>query len=1017
MILAVLRTGPVEFAEPKWLLLIPAAWLLTAWIARRTLSGMATGTRIASLVVRLLVIALICAALAEPHTRREARDVSVIAILDSSRSVPLDLQSRAEQYIRDAIPEAHSADLLALITAASRAYVHALPGPPDPRLRAAHPGGRDTANLAEAVRLALAIRREDAANRIVLASDGNETAGSLLAAADAARAAGVPIDVLPLRFRHDNEVIVERLVAPATARKNEPVNLRVVISSTGPAIGDLHLMLDGDPIDLDPDTPGAAARVTLDAGINVKTVPVTLPEMGPQRFEAIFEPLPDDRGIVADTIPENNRALAVTFVSGEGRVLVLAQSPDEAEALLGVLEQANIDADLRSPSQAPDSLIELGGYDAVILVNTPAHAFSHGQQEDLRTYVHDLGGGLIKIGGPDAFGAGGWIGSPLADALPVRLDLPARRQMPRGALALLMHSCEMPQGNYWGQQTALAAVDALSRLDLAGVVEFSWRDGGFVWAHPLEPVGNKQSITRAINNLSFGDAKDFEAMMSLAIGPLEQAAAGQKHAIIISDGDPAPPRRATLQRYINANVTVTTVLVFPHVNDPNHPDWQGMRDIARVTGGNFYTVTRQADLSTLPQIFIKEAQTVRRSLIWEGDPFSPAVAVGISEPLRGIGPDVPPISGYVATSEREGLALVSMRGQEDDPILAHWQHGLGRAVAFTSDATTRWAQQWTAWPGFRAFWEQHVRWAMRPTGDANVRVITEDRGDTTRIVVEAAMPDGEALNFARFRGRVAGPGGHSEPVSLRQVGPGRYEGYVESAREGTYVVNLRYDAPGADDQTLRGNVQAAITRPFADEYRFLTDNSALLQQVASLTGGRVLGPDPAQAGLWSRDGLTMPVATRPIWLAVACVAIALFLIDVGVRRVRIDPRAIAASVTRALSSRKEKTAQELSALKQARRRAREGIDTDAQQTHAAARAQQDPAVRSVKFEADPSRPGAPADAPGVVGPGDAPGDPRPERKPKPTDADKADPEQGMSRLLKAKRRARGELENDGDNAS
>src|SRR5690606_28916824 len=213
---------------------------------------------------------------------------------------------------------------------------------------------------------------------------------------------------------------------------------------------------------------------------------------------------------------------------------------EEASALVDALTEARIQTDVRGPADGFQSLVELGVYDAVIMVNTPAYAYSQQQQEDLRAYVHDIGGGLIMLGGPASFGAGGWIGSPLADALPIKLDPPQKRQLPRGALALIMHSCEMPEGNYWGAQTALAAVNNLSRLDLAGVIEYNWQKGDDS-INPRQEVGSKTAIRRAINSLSFGDATSFQSMMARAIPDLEKADAAVKHWIIISVGDPSPP--------------------------------------------------------------------------------------------------------------------------------------------------------------------------------------------------------------------------------------------------------------------------------------------------------------------------------------------------------------------------------------------------------------------------------------------------------------------------------------------
>src|SRR6185295_907245 len=142
-----------------------------------------------------------------------------------------------------------------------------------------------------------------------------------------------------------------------------------------------------------------------------------------------------------------------------------------------------------------------------------------------------------------------------------------------------------------------------------------------------------------------------------------------------------------------------------------------------------------------PQIFIKEAQTIRRSLINEA-PFTPKVLPVGTDAMRGIS-SVPMINGYVVAADRGGLSLVSLQSKEGDPILAQWQHGIGRVITYTSDASTKWNSHWVEWENFKAFWEQHIRWAMRPAGNANVRVATESKGETTLINVEALDAKGE----------------------------------------------------------------------------------------------------------------------------------------------------------------------------------------------------------------------------------------------------------------------------------
>src|SRR6185369_4274360 len=110
------------------------------------------------------------------------------------------------------------------------------------------------------------------------------------------------------------------------------------------------------------------------------------------------------------------------------------------------------------------------------------------------------GGGLVMLGGPQSFGAGGWINSDVAKVLPVKLDPPQTRQMRNGALALVMHSCEMAQGNYWGQKVAISAIQALSRLDYVGMIAY----GCPGWCFALQ-TGDKAIAADAAKKMQVGD--------------------------------------------------------------------------------------------------------------------------------------------------------------------------------------------------------------------------------------------------------------------------------------------------------------------------------------------------------------------------------------------------------------------------------------------------------------------------------------------------------------------------------
>jgi hypothetical protein len=144
---------------------------------------------------------------------------------------------------------------------------------------------------------------------------------------------------------------------------------------------------------------------------------------------------------------------------------------------------------------------------------------------------------------------------------------------------------------------------------------------------------------------------DFAPSLNVALAGLIRVNAGQKHVIMISDGDPSMPSPHCSRSSRRQCISISAVSVFPH--SP-----VGHRAHARHRQGHRGPVLRgqhPGRLATLPQIFIKEAQTVRRSLIWEGTPFSPAVVDAVAETMRGV-TSVPPISGYVVTADREGSA-------------------------------------------------------------------------------------------------------------------------------------------------------------------------------------------------------------------------------------------------------------------------------------------------------------------------------------------------------------------------
>ncbi|MHC4769134.1 MAG: vWA domain-containing protein, partial [Planctomycetota bacterium] len=826
---------------------------------------------------------------------------------------------------------------------------------------------------------------QDTANRIVIASDGNETEGSVLAAAELAAANDVPIDVLVLGYEHANEVIFERIAAPSRARLGQTANIKLVLRSQGHASGRVTLRMNDEYLDLNGAEQGTALPVTLDPGLTVVPVSIGLDVAGPVQFEAVFEA--DDP--TQDGVSRNNRAVAVTFAGAEGKILVIDDGATQSQYLVRALAESELSVEVAGTAALARGPVFLAAYDAVALANIPRYALTDDEDRTLHAYVHDLGGGLVMLGGPLSFGAGGWIDSETARVLPIKLDPPQSRQMPRGALALIMHSTEMPQGNYWGQKVAIAAIEALSRLDYVGIIDFDYRAGGCVWQFGPEEAGDKTDAINAAKKMIMGDMPDFARSMQLALNGLSPLPAGQKHVIIISDGDPRGPPQTLLDAFVQANISVTTVLVSGH---GTMSDRMMMKGIAEYTGGSFYEVKNPKNL---PQIFIKEAQLISRSLIVEEPGMQPQVVIRLPGPTEGF-VTVPAVDGYVLTAPREGhslIPIVNPTSEGNDPIYAYWNYGLGKAVAYMSDLTGLWGGHWVGWSEFKSFWEQSFRWVMRPSAPSNIIVNTTHEGDRAQVEVEALKGDTSFMDFLRTSAVVLQPDGNTEPLTLQQTGPGRYRGDFRTTHEGAYLVNINF-VGGSPESPMQGNVQAAVSVPYPREFRAVKHNAALLKAVAERTGGRELGAtDPALVDLFYRGELGVPKSPRSVWDLLAILAAALFVLDVAGRRIAVDRRAVGEFVGRAVGRRAEVGTETVAAWKRVadrrggRSQARfEATEQEGQAFDVAAEVSQTPKVKG------PARPAADA-----------------------AEAEAA-PDEGeyTSRLLAAKRRARDKAQGSGE---
>ena len=853
------------------LLLVPWA----VWIGRRVRS-LSPARKTVAIVLRALMLLALIGALAGAELVKRSDKLAVFFLLDESNSIPETARLGAVEAVK------HIAELY--MTGKDEAGIIVFGEEPSIELGIApglqfdrvlsYVGGEQT-DAAAAIRLAMAAFPQGYMRRIILFSDGNETQGSAVEEAKIAQAAGVEVDAIPLHIEGGREVRLREVSAPNRVNAEEPFQVRVVVTADQDCQGTLRLyQRTREGRRMLPPT-----NVTLRKGENVFLLPQELSTAGFYEYEAEVE---SD----VDTIPANNVGRGFTVVYGEPTVLYVESDPEHSIHLGPALEKEGLKVVSVDLAGMPTSLAQFQSFDAVILSDISATDLSSEQLRGIEAMVRDLGIGLVMVGGPRSFGAGGFHGSPVENALPVSMDLKQRKILPRGALVLIMHTCEIPDANAWAREIGLASLNVLSSQDLMGAVAYLYPNGED-WVFELQPVGDKSAMRQALMRADPGDMPQMGPTLKMAADALAAADASVKRIVIISDGDPAAPGGSLIRNIIERKISVSTVCIAPH----SMSDQNMLQKIADATGGEYYYVN---DPQKLPQIFAKEAAVVKGSLLVEEE-FTPQIRHD-SELLQGLrATPFPKLLGYVATTAKDN-ATVPLVTHKNDPLLAHWRYGLGKAVAFTSDVTSRWAANWLGWEKFTRFWAQNVRWAMRDVARSNFRVETKVKDGKGYIKIDAVDDQGNFVNFLRPRGIVTGP----EPdfarqnISLAQTGPGIYEGAIPLSHAGVYLINLLYENPDGSS----GMIPAGLAMDYSREYEYNTTNLPYLDQVSVAGGGALLDPDqnPFQ------HNLTASPTVTAIWHYLAAFAACLFPIEIFVRRVLFSPRAVYAFVTAPLRS-------------------------------------------------------------------------------------------------------------------
>lgn len=893
----------VTFEHPAFLLLLLLS-PLAAWAGVRYFSSMSRIRRWSAVVMRVILISLITAMLAGASSVRRTDRMAVIGIIDVSASVrlfgqggvdsagkPRTATEAARSFLIKAQKQRGPDDLLGMVAFDGRALAIATPTRGDIEARSVDVSGAEGSDIAAAIRYAAALIPPDTAGRLVLFTDGDQTSGDAIAAAkevSGRSGSGVPLDVVPIELDATQEVMVESVDTPPRAAPESTITARVSLFSTAKTAGTLQLIHEGDLLDINGTSPGTGRRLELEPGRHIELITTTLPTGSLHRFRAIFEPDHDAQGrLIGDSRVENNSADSLTVTSGRGSVLLVdgvnvQGGPGNGGILAQTLRESGIEVAVIPSEAIPDNLMALQAYGLVILENVPAESVTPAAQAALVEHVRDMGAGLVMVGGRDSLGAGGWKGSVLEPILPVKLDLPEKLVQPDAAVIFVMDNSGSMQrpvmASIYSQQeianqSAALAVRTLSKKDLIGVIVFN---SDYTELVPLSPNADPKSTGEKILSISPGGGTNMGPALEKAGQEMAKVKASVKHIIVLSDGrsmgyETLPELAEKIRTQSGA--MITTISVGDEADEPS------MADIAVRGGGKSYVVNNP---NFLPKVFLKAIRVVRTPLVSERA-FEP-VLLPVPSPLTtGLGTP-PRLLGLVLTQRRpEPTITYSMAAPTGEPLLAHWNVELGKVAVFTSDAST-WAKDWLTWPGYRQMWLQIAKTITRVDSDGPYQLTAGVSGEWLNLRMDAAGGDGAPVDGLTVPAKVYMPG-KIVSVTLSQTAPGIYEGRVPARQTGAYTAVVK--------PPLHGTQQAAlIAGTFVSsgiEFRRLTTDHALLEQIAKESRGRVLNLNtPDAAKLFDRAGVLPREARTPLWRPLLLWTLIVLLLDVGTRRIAWD---------------------------------------------------------------------------------------------------------------------------------
>lgn len=667
-------------------------------------------------------------------------------------------------------------------------------------------------NIQSAIESAITLFEDEASKRIVIITDGEENKGDVLQTIPLINSENIDLKVYKVSSKNGNEIYIDNLKVPDNVAIGEEFSVQIDIESNY----------------------SVTAKLTLFSGREKVGDKVIEVKKGSNSF--VFRDIQNSGGFKnyrvlveadGDTNKVNNEYSTYTNVKDKPNILIVNGVKGDVTALKDILNDSGANIKVINPISSPNTLNELLEYKSVVLNNVYKDDLSNGFMDNIETYVKEYGGGIVTFGGKDSYALGGYKDTTLEEILPINMDKKGKNEVPSISVSLIIDkssSMSSQDGKVskltLAKEAAIKAIDNLREIDDISVIAF---DDTFDVVVPTQKVKDKEYIKGLISGIQINGSTSIYPALEKGYNLQCESNAKIKHTILLTDGQDSisyETYKQLLDKFNNEKITVSTVAVG---NDSNSELLNKISENCR--GRSYYT-----DIYTdIPRIFAQEVLMSVGTYIINRE-FIPKI-VSNNEILSSINTSkgLPPLYGYIGTSLKND-AIEILSSDNNEPILAVRQYGIGKTVSFTSDIDGSWSKDYLNWEYGPQLIKNIVYYSIPSYSDDGKLSIIQD-GNEAKVEFYNDNID----NNTKVTGVYNSEGGARGEFTLKQSEPGKFEASVSLGELGFYNFNIRQQ----EGKNVTNVYKGAFSLKYSDEYKFNT-NLVKIDSLVNETNGKFI---------------------------------------------------------------------------------------------------------------------------------------------------------------------------------